>query len=83
MNMYQAFYEDPRKFYEAMEDFLGEGAEALMRLTIAWLIQNGYLKAVNLEPDDFLKLLREGGETAKIMIRSSFKGESEGGGAGQ
>ena len=78
MDMYEAFYEDPHKFYKAVEDFLGEGAEALMRLIIAWLIQNGYLEVANLTADNFMKLLKEGGEMAKIMIRSSFRGESKG-----
>ena len=82
-DMYGVFYENPHRFYKALEDFLGGGADALMRLTFAWLIQNEHLNPMNLKPEDFVKLLKEGGETAKIIIRSAFKGKSEIGDAGR
>jgi len=73
MDMYEAFYEDPRRFYRAVEEVLGGGAEVLMRVTLLWLIQNGYLNATERELDDFLKLLKEGREEARNIIISSFR----------
>ncbi|RLG06050.1 MAG: hypothetical protein DRN65_06005 [Thaumarchaeota archaeon] len=79
MDMHEAFYEDPHRFYEAVEDVFGRGADALIRLIFDWLVQNGYLEAENLTANDFIKFLKEGGEKARIMIISSFKGKPKGG----
>jgi hypothetical protein len=69
--MYDVFYEDPGRFYRALSDFLGGGAEALMLLVARWLSENGYME--NLDPDEFIRLLKMGGEEAAQMIRRSFK----------
>ena len=77
-DMYEAFYEDPHRFYEAVKSFLGTGADAVICLTFSWLIQNGCLNATELTPEDFVKLLKEGGEEARNTIISSFSGAPNG-----
>lgn len=57
--MYDVFYEDPGRFYRALSDFLGIGADALMRLVARWLNENGCVE--DLDPDEFIRLLRMGG----------------------
>jgi hypothetical protein len=70
-DMYDVFYEDPGRFYRALSDFFGIGAEPLMRLVARWLNENGYVD--DLDPDEFIRLLKMGGEGAAQMIRRSFK----------
>jgi len=65
--MYDVFYEDPGKFYKASSDFFGAGAEPLMRLVVRWLNENGYMEDLN--PDEFVRLLKRGGREAAQMIR--------------
>ena len=70
-DIYDVFYEDPGKFYKALSDFLGAGAEPLMRLIARWLNENGYMG--DLDPDEFIELLKRGGEGAAQMIRRAIK----------
>jgi len=70
-DMYDVFYEDPGKFYRALSDFFGAGAEPLMRLIARWLNENGYME--NLNPDEFVSLLKKGGEEAAQIIRRALK----------
>jgi len=70
-DMYDVFYEDPGKFYKALSDFLGAGAEPLMRLIAQWLNENGYMEDLN--PDEFVSQLEMGGEGAAQMIRRAIK----------
>lgn len=69
-NMYEVFYEDPRRFYEALEKFLGSGARPLMKLVVSWLIQNKLIN--NLDAEEFVGLLIEGGEKARHELINSF-----------
>ena len=70
-DMYDVFSEDPGKFYKALSDFLGAGAEPLMRLIARWLNENGSME--NLNPDEFVSQLKMGGEGAAQMIRRAIK----------
>jgi hypothetical protein len=75
-DMYDAFYEDPGKFYKALSEIFGAGAEPLMRLIARWLSDKGYME--NLNPDEFVSLLKRGGEEAAQIIRRSFKPSRQG-----
>jgi hypothetical protein len=70
-DMYDVFCEDPGKFYRALNDCFGRGAESIMLIVARWLSGNGYVD--NLRPDEFIKLLQRGGEEAAQIIRRSFK----------
>jgi len=70
-DMYDVFLSDPGKFYKAISDFFGAGAEPLMRLIARWLSENGYME--NLNPDEFVSLLKKGGDEAAQIIRRSLK----------
>jgi len=70
-DMYDVFYEDTVKFYKALSEFFGAGAEPLMRLVARWLNENGYMEG--LDPDEFIELLKRGGEGAAQMIRRAIK----------
>ena len=67
-DMYDIFHEDPSRFYRALSDLFGIGAESLMRLVARWLKENGYLK--DLDTNEFVRLLKEGGEKAQIVSKS-------------
>jgi len=70
-DMYEVFCEDPGRFYRALSDIFGMGAEPLMRLIARWLNEKGYMD--NLDPNEFVRLLKKGGEEAVQMLRRSFK----------
>lgn len=69
-DMFDVFYDDPSRFYNALSDFLGIGAKPLMRLIAQWLNENGYLE--NLDPDEFVRLLERGDYEAVEIIKRSF-----------
>ena len=70
-DMYDVFYEDPGKFYKALSEFFGAGAEPLMRLVARWLNENGYMEG--LDPNEFIEILKRGGEGAAQMLRRAIK----------
>ena len=74
MDVYEVFYEGSHRFYKALEDFLGGGADVLMRLIFAWLIENGYLETEDLTVDDYIRLLKKSGDKSRNLIISSFIG---------
>jgi len=67
-DMYDIFHEDPGRFYRTLSDLFGIGAESLMRLVARWLKENGYLR--DLDANEFVRLLKEGGEEAQIVSKS-------------
>jgi len=67
-DMYDVFYKDPGRFYRALSDLFGIGAESLMRLVARWLNENGYLKG--LDANEFVKLLKKGGEEVQVLSKS-------------
>ena len=79
MDMYEVFCEGSHRFYKALEAFLGGGADVLMRLIFAWLIENGYLETEDLTVDDYIRLLKESGGKSRNLIISSFIGGARGG----
>lgn len=70
-DMYDVFYEDPGKFYRALSDCFGRGAETMMLIVARWLNDNNYTDGLDMEK--FIRVLKEGGEEAKQMIRRSLK----------
>jgi len=70
-DMYDVFCEDPSKFYRALRDIFGIGAEPLMRLIARWLSENGYMD--NLDSNEFVRLLKEGGGEAVQILSKSLK----------
>ena len=73
-DMYGVFYENPHRFYKALEDFLGGGADALTRLIFTWLIENGYLENEGLTVDDYVRLLKKSEDKSRNLIVSFFIG---------
>jgi len=55
-DMYEAFYENPHRFYQALRDFFGSGADAVLRIIAQKLIEDGHLEAAS--PQEFIEVLR-------------------------
>jgi hypothetical protein len=70
-DMYDVFCEDPSRFYRALSDLFGIGADPLMRLIARWLSDNGYMD--DLDANEFVKLVKEGSKEAIQILRRSFK----------
>ena len=74
MDVYDVFCEGFHRFCKALEAFLGGGADVLMRLIFAWLIENGCPGTEGLTVDDYVRLLKESGGKSRNLIISSFIG---------
>jgi len=69
--VYSTFYNDPSKFYNALRDFLGAGADGILRILAQKLSDMGYLESRN--QDEFVELVKRGDEEAKQRLRKMFK----------
>ena len=70
-DMYDVFCEDPGRFYRALSDCFGIGAETMMLVIARWLNDNNYTDGLDVEK--FIRVLKKGGEEARQMIRRSLK----------
>ncbi len=70
-NLYDVFYDDPRRFYEAVKSFFGSGADSVIELVASKLLEDGYLDANG--PQEFLELVIKGDEESKRRLRNMFK----------
>jgi len=59
-DMYEAFYENPHRFYQALRGFFGSGADAVLRIIAQKLMEDGHLEAAS--PQEFVKVLKNPGE---------------------
>jgi len=55
-DMYEIFYENPHRFYQALRDFFGSGADAVLRIIAQRLIEEGHLEVSN--PREFVEVLK-------------------------
>jgi len=70
-DVYQAFFEQPNRFYRALSAFMGVGgADAILRILAHHLIEKELLR--DTAPDEFLALLKDGSEEAAIRLRALF-----------
>ena len=76
-DMYEAFYENPHGFYQALRDFFGSGADAVLRIIAQKLIEEGHLEASS--PREFVEVLKnpgEGGRKLWKMFKLQEAGET-------
>ena len=66
-DMYEAFYENPHRFYQALRDFFGSGADAVLRIIAQKLIEGGHLEAAS--PQEFVEVLKNPGEGGRKLWR--------------
>ncbi|MEM0078770.1 MAG: hypothetical protein QXL40_04090 [Nitrososphaerota archaeon] len=70
-NMYEVFCSSPNEFYRVLKSFLGYGADALLKIVASKLIEEGVL--VGLTPGEFVELLSDGSENARLRLLKSFR----------
>lgn len=70
-NMYEVLCSSPNEFYRVFKSFLGYGADALLRIVASKLIEEG--KLVGLTPREFIELLSDGSEDARLRLLRSFR----------
>ena len=79
-DLYELLYNDPRRFYETLTRFFGQGAKAFVRILANALIDKYQLNDVSLE--EFAAIMRGEREDARDKLReimsriSLHKGES-------
>ena len=64
-DMYEIFYENPHGFYQALRDFFGSGADAVLRIIAQRLIEEGHLEAAS--PQEFVEVLKNPGEGGRKL----------------
>jgi len=75
-DMYEIFYENPHRFYQALRDFFGSGADAVLRIIAQKLIEEGHLEAAS--PQEFVEVLKNPGEGGRKLWKM-FKLQEGGG----
>ncbi|MEN2975221.1 MAG: hypothetical protein ABDH32_06570 [Candidatus Caldarchaeales archaeon] len=71
-DMYEVFYNSPFIFYNALKNFLGTGADAILRIVATKLISEG--RIVGITPKEFIELMSKDGEPFRIKLLKSFRG---------
>ena len=66
-DMYEAFYENPHGFYQALRDFFGSGVDTILRIIAQKLIEGGHLEAAS--PQEFVEVLKNPGEGGRKLWR--------------
>ena len=63
---YEVLVDDPKTFFNGLEEVLGAGAEAVISLIGAFLVIK---YCVNCTPDEFVRLLIKGDEPSKRRLK--------------
>lgn len=70
-DMYDVLLSSPSSFYNALKSFLGKGADAILRIAAAKLIEEG--KIVDLSPEEFVELMKSSSEESYRRFLNSFR----------
>ncbi|MCS7125336.1 MAG: hypothetical protein NZ929_00255 [Aigarchaeota archaeon] len=71
-DMYEVFYYSPNVFYNALRSFLGSGADAILKIVVSKLIDEGRITGIT--PKEFLELISKDDESFRRKLLRSFRG---------
>mgnify|MGYP000689841341 CR=1 FL=1 len=69
-DMYEVFYDDPHRFYNAMKNFFGSGVDAILRIIAQKLIEEGHIDVES--PKAFVEVFNSPGEESRQRLRKMF-----------
>ncbi|MEM1583627.1 MAG: hypothetical protein QXF28_03415 [Nitrososphaerota archaeon] len=70
-DMYEVLVSSPPIFYNALKNFLGKGADAILRILAMKLIEEG--KMIGVSPEEFLELMKSDDEESYKRFLRVFK----------